>query len=272
MRIVCVDHDEAERSRTVALCQALVHKPEVVGFSRAGEALAWLENNRADAAILEIRLPDLDGITLAERIGQIRPELPVLFLTADEGHALRAFSVHALDYLLKPVSPERLAAGIEYAVYGRKKQLAQAPAEPIFVRTFGEFDLYVNGERVSFSRGKAKEVLAYLVDRQGSSVRRATIFAALWEDAEYTRPMQKQLDVMIRSLRMTLETCGAGRMLEVKNGSIRVIPERFACDMYRFIAGDPQTVNAYRGEYMSSYSWASPTEAYLDRINKRLQQ
>lgn len=62
----------------------------------------------------------------------------------------------------------------------------------------------IDGETVDFPRTKARELLAYLIDRQGYSVSRANVFAVLFEDKQYDRSMQKQLDVIIRSLRETL--------------------------------------------------------------------
>ena len=94
---------------------------------------------------------------------------------------------------------------------------------------------------------------------------RPEIFAVLWEDAPYDRSAQKQLDVVIRSLRKTLAANRAGQIIEMKSASLRIVPQELECDMYRLLAGDDQAVNAYRGEYMSSYSWASMTESDLDR-------
>ena len=62
---------------------------------------------------------------------------------------------------------------------------------------------------VSFRLSKAKEILAYLVDRQGVGVTRSEVFATVWEDQPYDRRMQKQLDVYIRSLRDTLREFGS---------------------------------------------------------------
>ena len=107
---------------------------------------------------------------------------------------------------------------------------------------------------------KCKELLAYLVDRQGGGVTRAELSAILWEDRPYDRRLQKQLDVYIRSLRESLRQYGVGDMLEINRGIIRVRPEHFVCDAYLFFSGDSDAVNAYRGEYMSNYSWASMTE------------
>ena len=75
--------------------------------------------------------------------------------------------------------------------------------------------------------------------------------------------MQKQLDTYIRTLRETLQEYGIGQILEMEKGVLRVKPDTFVCDAYLFYSGDSDTINAYRGEYMSSYSWANMTEAIL---------
>ena len=124
------------------------------------------------------------------------------------------------------------------------------------VRTFGNFDVFVDGELLVFPRSKAKEVLAYLVDQQGSGVRRADIYDALWDGESYGHQQQKYLDVIIRSLRDTLKKAGVSQILEMKSGLLRVIPERFDCDLYRFVQGDPLAVRTYQGRYMNNYSWA----------------
>ena len=101
------------------------------------------------------------------------------------------------------------------------------------------------------------------MDKQGAGVTRSEVFAAVWEDRPYDRRMQKQLDTYIRSLRETLQDYGIPQILEMERGILRVKPERFSCDAYLFYSGDSDTINSYRGEYMSSYSWASMTEAIL---------
>ena len=86
------------------------------------------------------------------------------------------------------------------------------------------------------------------------------------EDGVYSRPMQKQLDVVIRSMRRTLEAHGIGDIVEMEKGLLRVVPEKLDCDLYRFLNGEPGAADAFRGEYMNAYSWASLTEAYMDRV------
>ena len=212
-------------------------------------------------------MPDMDGITLAAKIKENSPHTSIIFLTGYSQYAVEAFAMHVSGYLLKPVSLEQLSREVDYALSGT---ILQEESSRIVVRTFGEFELMVNGRIVRFSRARAKELLAYLIDRQGVSVSRPGAAGVLWEDLRYDRSIQKQLDVVIRSLRATLKEYGISEIFELKKGLMRVRPEKMDCDLYRFFDGDIAAINAYRGEYMSSYSWASLTEAYMDRNFRNL--
>lgn len=269
MKIICVDDERLVLELTVSMCRKLAQVTEAEGFQRSVDALAWLRIHTVDIAILDINMPDMDGLVLAARIKELSPDTAIIFLTGYAQYAVNAFALRASGYLLKPVNEKRLAEEIDYAMKARRWREDVRASAHILARTFGEFDLFVDGEPVAFPRAKSKELLAYLVDRQGVGVTRATAFSALWEDTDYDRSMQKQFDVVIRSMRTALEENGAAEMLEIKNGVMRIAPERFTCDMYDFFAGIPEAVNAFRGEYMSSYSWASLTEGYMDRVKKR---
>ena len=259
MKVICVDDEPLAVEYTLKQCGQLPEISQARGFTDAREALEWLPGHPSDLAILDINMPEIDGITLAARIKQLRPQTAILFLTAYKEYAFDAYAVHPTGYLLKPVSMEKLAEEVRYVC--EKKQ--EAPPPHIRVKTFGYFDVYVDGKPVNFRLAKSKEILAYLVDKQGSGVTRAELFAAVWEDGIYDRGMQKQLDVYIRSLRESLRESGAEEILEMEKGTLRVRPEAFVCDAYLFYAGDSDTINAYRGEYMSAYSWASMTESIL---------
>ena len=259
MKAICVDDEPLTLEYTVEMCRKLPQIHSAEGFTHAGDALAWLENRTADIALLDIDLPDMNGLELAARIKEMSPDTAIVFLTGYSQYAVDAFAVHAVGYLLKPVGQEKLADTVAWALRGRK----ELQADSMFVRTFGEFELFADGKPVSFKLAKSKEILAYLVNKQGCGATRAEIFSAIWEDRAYDRGMQKQLDVYIRSMRETLRGCGIEDMVELKRGSIRVRPETFTCDAYLFFEGDSNAVNAYRGEYMSAYSWASITESMM---------
>lgn len=263
MRIICVDDEVLVLELTVSMCRELPMEPEAKGFTNAKDAMEYLENESADIAILDINMPDVDGLVLAAKIKEVQPDIAIIFLTGYSEYAVEAYAMHAQGYILKPINKERLATEIQYALSSRPEK----EMEHIEVKTFGNtVDVLVDGQPILFGREKSRELLAYLIDRRGS-VTRADIFAALWEEGFYDRAMQKQLDVIIRNLRKTLKEYNISEILEMERGILRVVPDKFNCDLYRFMDGDIDTVHAFRGEYLSDYPWASITEAYMDRIN-----
>ncbi|MBR6392903.1 MAG: response regulator [Eubacterium sp.] len=266
MKIICVDDEVIVLNHTVTLCKALDGEPEVYGFSTAKAALSHIEENGVDIAILDIDMPDMNGLVLATKVKSACPDSAIIFLTGHSQYATDAFKMHVSGYLMKPVSREDIQNEINYAV-SHKPGVVQS--SHIFARTFGEFDLLLDGEPIVFSRSKSKELLAYLIDRNGASVSRKSAFAAIYEDKPYDRPMQKQFDVIIRSLKETLKEYEISDILKIQSGEMRVVNEKIDCDLYRLLKGDTEAVNAFRGEYMSSYSWAMLTEAYIyEKLNQ----
>ena len=264
MTAICVDDEPLVLQLTLSLFRDLPGFQEVEGFAGPLEALDWLENHTPDIALLDIDMPGMNGLELARRIRDMHPDTAVIFLTGYSEYALDAFQLHASGYLMKPINREKLASEVEYALSGRNR----GKASNVFAKTFGNFDLLVDGRPLVFKRSKSKELLAYLVDRHGGNVSRPEAFAVLWEDTFYDRAMQKQMDVVIRSLRSTLEEAGVGEIFEIQSGWMRILPERMDSDLFRFLDGNREAIQEYRGEYMSAYSWASLTESYMDRMNQ----
>ena len=111
---------------------------------------------------------------------------------------------------------------------------------------------------------KAKELLAYLVDRRGSSVTTGEAYAALFEDAEDTPSGKSYFRTILHELIAALKKAQAEEILVKGHNSFAVDPETFDCDYYRFLQGDPAAVNAFQNDYMQSYSWAEIRNAELD--------
>lgn len=114
-RILIVDDEAPARNRlreVLADCSAELPL-EVAGEAASGrEALAWLESRQADVALLDIHMPEMTGIELAQHLQKLAAPPAVVFTTAYDQHAIEAFEVNAVDYLLKPVRKERLLAAL----------------------------------------------------------------------------------------------------------------------------------------------------------------
>jgi two-component system response regulator AlgR len=118
MRVLLVDDEAPARARLKDLIADLAATlpVEVAGEAATGrEALAAVCALKPDVVLLDIRMPDIDGIETAEHLLKLEQPPAVIFTTAYDGYALRAFEVNAIDYLLKPVREERLAAALQKA-------------------------------------------------------------------------------------------------------------------------------------------------------------
>ena len=108
LRVLIVDDEEPARL-LLREHLATISEVEVVGDAANGfEALRATAEHSPDVLLLDIRMPKLDGFEVVELLGDAPHRPAVVFVTAYEEHALRAFRVHAVDYLLKPVERERL--------------------------------------------------------------------------------------------------------------------------------------------------------------------
>ena len=110
MKVLIADDEAPARARLAALLASCGPGYEVVDqVSSGAEVLRACDAQQVDVVLLDIRMPGMDGIQAALALAE-RPEPPaVVFTTAYDEHALAAFDANAIDYLLKPVRPERLA-------------------------------------------------------------------------------------------------------------------------------------------------------------------
>lgn len=128
LRTLIVDDEDLGRA---IVREHLADHPDVTVVGEAGngfEALKLASELKPDLVFLDIQMPKLDGFEVLELL---EGEPAVVFVTAFDQHALRAFDAHAVDYLLKPFAKDRFEAALEKAraqLAGRRSPVAQAPA------------------------------------------------------------------------------------------------------------------------------------------------
>jgi two-component system response regulator AlgR len=115
LRIAIVDDEDPARSRLRDLLADCAEKLplEIVGEAASGaEALELVSREPCDVVLLDVRMPGMDGIEAAQHLRKFDPAPAVIFTTAYDAYALKAFEVHAIDYLLKPIRAARLAEAL----------------------------------------------------------------------------------------------------------------------------------------------------------------
>lgn len=167
-RILIVDDEAPARQRLRALVQALPDT-EVVGEAANGiEALERAFELAPDVVLLDVRMPGLDGLQVAQRLAAT-PEPPaVIFTTAYDEYALQAFETQAVAYLLKPIRADKLAAALDKAGRLTRPQIAQAAQAARFVERRTHIAVR---HRDSTRLVPLEEVLYFFADQKYTTVR-----------------------------------------------------------------------------------------------------
>lgn len=120
MRILVVDDEERARAGIVQVvklyCQEVQTIYEADGLKAAREII---DNEKLDAILLDIQLKDGNGFELTKRIGELN--IPLIFITAHEEYAIKAFKISAMNYLLKPIDPDELIQTLEKIALQKQK-------------------------------------------------------------------------------------------------------------------------------------------------------
>jgi DNA-binding LytR/AlgR family response regulator len=118
LRVLVIDDEQPALDELGFLLAADERIGEVVTAATATEGLRILRETDVDAVFLDIQMPGLSGLELAEVLGRFKEAPPVVFVTAHEQHAVEAFDLDAVDYVLKPVREERLAEAVRRVISG----------------------------------------------------------------------------------------------------------------------------------------------------------
>lgn len=114
--VLVVDDEAPARDEMVWLLERDELIASATAADSATEALRLLHDRRFAAVFLDISMPGLDGMELAAVLGRFKEPPPIVFVTAHEQHAVEAFELEAVDYVLKPVREERLAQAVRRAL------------------------------------------------------------------------------------------------------------------------------------------------------------
>jgi len=113
MKTIVVDDEQLARDELRFLLEQLGGIDVVAQAGNGVDALRVIEEYQPDLVMLDVQMPGLTGFEVARRVVQAGIESQVVFVTAYDQYAIEAFEVNAVDYLLKPVEPERLATAVE---------------------------------------------------------------------------------------------------------------------------------------------------------------
>ena len=226
------------------------------------DALEIVRDKHVEVMFLDVEMPGTNGLEIARQSKELYPKTNVILCTAYEKYALQAWDLFISGYIVKPATPEDIRKALDHL---------RTPVENrLVVRCFGNFEVFCRNEIVEFKRSGAKELLAYLIDRRGSSVNSGELCAMLRNDAEDPELKKANLRKYVMELKKTLSAIGHEGIFRHTRDNYSIYPAKLDCDFYRFLEGDADARKMFNGEYMVQYSWAERTIGLLEasRVEK----
>lgn len=266
MRALAIDDKKLPLEALVEAVEEAEPTIELHAFRSPDEVLSWDGAKQCDVAFVDIDLPGMTGIELAHRLKALNPRMNIIFATGFSEYTSDAMHLHASGYLTKPITAEKVRRELDDL---RHPVEGQARSGRLFVRCFGNFEAFLDGKPLDFERGKTRELLAYLVDRRGAVCSNGEIEAALWEDRTTSSGVHSYLRILSSDLHRTLKRAGLEDVLVKRRGALGVDTTKFDCDYYDYCGGKPTALRAFSGEYMSQYTWAENTLAWLNNGARR---
>lgn len=229
MKAIIVDDEALARRRLSGLLAELEGATVCGSFGTAAEALDYIELNPVDVVFLDISMPELDGMEMANRLLDRDSSVQIVFVTGYEEYAVAAFELDAADYLLKPVSRERLAKTM-----GRLKGLVRQSIQRLRVSCFGGFSAATeSGEVIRWRSPKVEELFAFLICKV--NVTRDEIADVLWNGLAPDRAM-RNINSTLYYIRKALQPYGLEGCVTTRQRHIIIAAEKISCDLYEFEA------------------------------------
>lgn len=225
LRVILVDDEKP----ALDLMERMLSKRtdvEVVGmFLKPAEVLLSIETLKPDVVYLDIDMPGMNGVELAMQIAEKDDQVAFVFVTAHERFALDAFSVHVLDYILKPIVEEMLerSLGRVYKLKRLGKGKPEIAGPSIAIKMLGGFEVKSGNQiPIRWLTAKAEELFAYLL-LHDCSVSKWVLMDNLWPNTE-TYKAEQSLYTTIFRLKQAFKENNLGFEIQAIKKTYRLIP------------------------------------------------
>lgn len=191
LKAVCIDDERLALNFMEHLLEGVDEVKLVASFQHGREGLEFVLKEKIDVVFLDIEMPEFNGLELAEKMLEKKPELDIVFVTAYNEYAVNAFEVNAIDYLMKPVKADRLQKTIDRLLANRiSEKPVQEGAKKLWIRLGYNLSFALENqafEPLKWRTAKARELFLFLLQNHGSLVHKGTLMEILWGEDEVDR-------------------------------------------------------------------------------------
>lgn len=283
LKAIIVDNEEPAINILKILLEKTGQVEVADSFLNAADALARLKKIKPDVAFLDIEMPEVNGLGLAENMLEADSNIEIIFVTAYNQYALPAFRVNALDYLLKPLSFEDIEQTVARLAKRKGLRGSECKAEGTGrIYCFGKFSVYgpASEKPIKWRTSKAEELFAYMLQNLEKEVPKWRICEALWPEYDLEK-VDIQLHTTIYKMKKGLSSAGIPFELSFINRCYWLSLPDIYIDTVEFDAcgSSPEPIREdivgtcvkalllYRGDYLedNGYLWALPLKTTYEQ-------
>lgn len=281
MRAIAVDDEELGLSRIMRLLKKIEYLSYINGYTNPKEAIENACIDNADIAFLDIEMPEINGLLLAEMLMEKNPKIEVIFITAYDKYALQAFEVNAIGYLLKPVELDSIKQKLERVLLRKGDIKVVEQTKKLYIKVFKYF-LVSNSKdmknTIEFRTEKAKELLGLLLSYQGKPISKDKIIYSLWPDMDLERAV-KNFHTTCYYVRKVIKNFGMSNFILRKEHGYSINMDCIESDLNNFCSAIKEMIKKdaqigtiktgfleYVGNYFEDedYEWTYEEKSYYN--------
>lgn len=228
-------------------------------FSCGADYFDNAEIAKADFVLVDSQATD--GVSAVKKLRASNSGAVVMVALHTAEQAVPYIKYNVDYFFLKPYANGDIAALIKRALL-----LHSTQSKRVKIVTFGQFEVFIDGNPTNFGGKKVKELFALLVDKNGKTLKTEEAFSRLWENDIYTHKNANKCRKLWGRLQAFLAEKGLSALINNENGQKSLNCSLVDCDYFSFLSGDISAVNKFAFSYMSDYSWAEYTLADLTEI------
>ena len=230
---IAVDDEKTSLHRISRLVEEDQRVKMVATFSDCLQALEYVSAHQVDLVFLDIEMPEMDGLQLAEQMREADPFLEIIYITAYHQYALEAFRTYAIGYLLKPLNKKDFTEQMDVVAKRYRPRVPHSQPLPLIITCFGGFDVRTHKETIRWKTTKAEELFALLIYFQGRGRSRDTLIELLWPDMEFKKA-SNLFRVTCTYLRGALSQYTHCDLLKRELNEYYLDVSAVSCDLYDF--------------------------------------